>query len=375
MFGSAILDTVIGLVLVFLIFSLIASALREVVEQVVKLRAVDLERGIGELLAGKNPALLQRIYTHPFVSALYRGEYSSKMAKRDLPSYIPLSNFALALMDEVVRGRKDGTFDATAAAPVITLLELRRSVANIDNANVQRVILSALDTAQGDLGRAQETIEAWYNSAMDRVSGRYKKRTQFVLLIIGMLIAMVGNVNPVRIARYLYHDKTARDVVVAEAGAVAKDPSISNARPDSLLARVDKLNLPMGWPQGLWKGVEVEATTTAPGTVDGLNLIIAVAGWMMTALAISFGAPFWFDLLNRMMVIRSTVKPHEKSPEEGSEDGRSNTKIPRLGASGGRLGGQGARGSGNEPGIQGAGEPPSLEVPNTWKDGTSEGDL
>lgn len=43
-------------------------------------------------------------------------------------------------------------------------------------------------------------------------------------------------------------------------------------------------------------------------------------GWLLTALAISLGAPFWFDLLNKFIVIRSAVKPHEKSPEEGSKD-------------------------------------------------------
>ena len=40
----------------------------------------------------------------------------------------------------------------------------------------------------------------------------------------------------------------------------------------------------------------------------------------MTAFAATLGAPFWFDVLNKVMVIRSTVKPHEKSPEEASED-------------------------------------------------------
>lgn len=45
-------------------------------------------------------------------------------------------------------------------------------------------------------------------------------------------------------------------------------------------------------------------------------------GWLFTAFAISFGAPFWFDTLNKIMVIRSTVKPREKSGDEGSEDRR-----------------------------------------------------
>jgi hypothetical protein len=42
-------------------------------------------------------------------------------------------------------------------------------------------------------------------------------------------------------------------------------------------------------------------------------------GWLITALAVSLGAPFWFDMLNKFIVVRSTVKPHEKSLEEKSK--------------------------------------------------------
>ena len=45
-----------------------------------------------------------------------------------------------------------------------------------------------------------------------------------------------------------------------------------------------------------------------------------LVGWILVALAATLGAPFWFDLLNKVMVVRSTVKPHEKSPEESSDD-------------------------------------------------------
>jgi hypothetical protein len=36
---------------------------------------------------------------------------------------------------------------------------------------------------------------------------------------------------------------------------------------------------------------------------------------MLQQRAITLGAPFWFDLLNRFMVARSTVKPDEKEKE------------------------------------------------------------
>ena len=47
---------------------------------------------------------------------------------------------------------------------------------------------------------------------------------------------------------------------------------------------------------------------------------LVLCGWLATAFAVMLGAPFWFDVLNKFVVIRSTVKPHEKSPEESSED-------------------------------------------------------
>jgi hypothetical protein len=61
---------------------------------------------------------------------------------------------------------------------------------------------------------------------------------------------------------------------------------------------------------------------------DDFPWVASLLGWLITAFALSFGAPFWFDLLNKMMVIRSTVKPHEKSPEEGSEDRAARRSPP-----------------------------------------------
>ena len=50
-------------------------------------------------------------------------------------------------------------------------------------------------------------------------------------------------------------------------------------------------------------------------------------GILLTGFAISQGAPFWFDLLNKFMVVRSTVKPTEKSQEQPSKD-RPSAAMP-----------------------------------------------
>ena len=100
MLGSDLLDIAIGLIFLYLLLSLICSALSEIVEAFMKKRSSDLERGLKALLRDdKGEGLVKAIYDHPLVNGLFKGEYESASRTKDLPSYIPPRNFALALMD------------------------------------------------------------------------------------------------------------------------------------------------------------------------------------------------------------------------------------------------------------------------------------
>ena len=317
MFGSLMLDVAIGMALVYLLLSFVAAAVREGIESWLKDRSKFLRRGVAELL--RDESLTTDLFNHPQISALYRGTYEQAKATRQLPSYIPARNFALALMDIAVRGR-DATAatEAGAGSAPLSIAAIRQNVSRIGNPAVQRIVLSAIDLSGGDFGRAQKSIESWFDSAMDRVSGWYKHRTQRILIFTGVIVSMIANVDTIRLAHKLYNDPGQRQLAVAMAGEIAKEPlpaqgaqpatAGGSARADSLagamIRRLDALELPIGWPDHDFARA----------------WYMRILGWLITGAAISLGAPFWFDLLNRMMVIRSTVKPHEKSPEESSED-------------------------------------------------------
>jgi hypothetical protein len=82
---------------------------------------------------------------------------------------------------------------------------------------------------------------------------------------------------------------------------------------------IDSLGLPIGWKPEEWPGFAFWKYDDV-WTNWAKQIRIHFFGWLLTALAISLGAPFWFDLLNKFIVVRSTVKPKEKSPEEKSKD-------------------------------------------------------
>jgi hypothetical protein len=326
MFGSEILEVAIGMIFIFLMVSVICSAVREGIEAWFKTRASYLEHGIRQLLNDVNSRGLARsLYEHPLIDGLFAGDYSPGTRGRPspftsggtLPSYIPSRNFAVALLDIAARGPQTTEAATAPSAAVIDLEAIRTNIQNIDNPVVQRILLTAVDSANGELAKAQAHIEAWYDSGMDRVSGWYKRSTQWVILVIALVVAVGLNINTLTIANYLYHSEATRAAVIKQIEGLPTDAG-KNVNSDAAKAQLKGLELPIGWPDGF------EPLKKANG-FEWASLLI---GWLLTAFAASMGAPFWFDILNKFMVIRSTVKPHEKSPEEASEDRQLPSDAP-----------------------------------------------
>jgi len=187
------------------------------------------------------------------------------------------------------------------------------------------------------LQKLQSNLEDWYNDAMDRVSGWYKRYTQRVLLIVGLILAIAFNVNSISIAHLLWVDRDIRDGMVTAATDYLKDhPNVDSAsgqtgEPTTEKALVERMEssvnavnavttkymLPVGWRHSRTQYLGWWMDDPSQMAVEAL---VVLAGWLITAGALSLGASFWFDMLNKIMVVRNTVKPQEKSQTEASKD-------------------------------------------------------
>jgi hypothetical protein len=331
MFNSQVLEVSLGLVFVFLLVSLILTAVMESIEAISKSRAVDLEKALSELLEDRDgTGLRKRLYDHPLIAALYPGDYVATRFDGDgnridggskrSPSYIPREQFALALLDLARSGQVQG--------PVYEALEtMRQSVG-------------------GDLERLRKEVGGWYDGAMDRASGWFRRRKQVLLFWFGLAVAIALNVNAVTIGQELAVNAALRQAVarlaeesvptlatvVPDGGAEAELPALDAAAAAQvrvLQAQVRALELPIGWDEAAVQRIR-DALTGANLATGGAFLLVLVAGYLMTAFAATLGAPFWFDVLNKIMVVRSTVKPTEKSKDEGSEDRRAPAAEPET---------------------------------------------
>ena len=312
MFNSIILDVVIGLALVFILVSTVCTAVREAIESVLKTRAAYLECAIRELLREPDgTGLAQKFFEHPLINGLFKDGYQPRplaptlLARgKDMPSYIPSRNFAATLIDLAAHGVD---LQAAATPQKITLDGLRQGAAKLENAYVRRAVVAAIDAGQDDLEAVREHLEAWYDAAMDRVSGWYKRTSQIIIAVIAVVIVGALNLDSIAIADRLYRDPAVRAAAMAEAEQIKP----GDLGTKTSLRLLNELHLPVGWQSEV---------TDRPSAASAYAIMMKVLGLLLTAFAATLGAPFWFDVLNKVMVIRATVKPHEKSREEGSED-------------------------------------------------------
>jgi hypothetical protein len=301
MFNSIILDVVIGLALVFLLVSTVCTAMREAIESVLKTRAAYLECAIRELFRDPTgTGMAQKFFEHPLISGLFKDDYRPRPLEptllargKNMPSYIPSRNFAATLIDLAAHGVD---MQVAATPQKITLEGLREGAAKLENAYVRRAVVAAIDAGQDDLEAVRQHLEAWY-----------KRTSQIIIAVIAVVIVGALNLDSITIADRLYRDPAVRAAVMAEAEQIK--PGDLGAK--TSLTMLDDLHLPVGWQSEI---------TARQATASAYAIMMKVLGLLLTAFAATLGAPFWFDVLNKVMVIRATVKPHEKSGEEGSED-------------------------------------------------------
>jgi hypothetical protein len=304
---GAVLDVAIGLAFTYLLLGLIASAVQELFAGLLQLRGRALRSQLFDLLAGNDPKgqpvklLFDQVYGHALIEDL---------SKRKLPSYVPARNFAMALLD-TLKGASD--------RPLFSAIEAR--VANLPAGTAKEALASFITRAAGDVDALQKSVETWFDDAMDRLSGSYKRFSTYFTLGFGLVVAIAFNVDTITLTKTLWNDPTVR-ATLATAAQRYVDANPDPAKPpqaDAIAAQLRAMP-PIGWTapnipratassasgandesgRSVW--AVLRATVCAPDWSGAWTVI----GWLITAIAVSLGAPFWFNALGSLLKLRNT---------------------------------------------------------------------
>lgn len=297
MFNSAILDVALGLVFIYTLLSLVCSSLKEGVSRRRGMRARCLEAGIRRLLANDGSTeIVDRFWRHPLIQAMGDGRNAAGQRRF---SYLPARTFALALLDIVA--------PITDTTPR-TIASLDATLRQLPDGELRTCLLTLLQAANGDVERFRQHLEQWFDDAMDRVTGWYRRWTNAIVLAFGLGIVVLGNIDSFAIAANLWQSPSTRATLSAAATQFLAQEASTTASPSSTvplppavavsdlqrtLSEVAEAGFPIGWrPEQV----------TVMGELDWL---LKMLGLLLTVAAVSLGAPFWFDVLNRVANLRA----------------------------------------------------------------------
>jgi hypothetical protein len=331
MFGSDTIEVVIGLVFIFFIMSLLCTTFTEWISRIFAMRAKNLKQGILKLLSDDD-FLKNEFLEHPLVKTLSpRDGFGDKLLKRfgrspkdkPFPSNLPARTFSMVILETIKKaagnkptGNKDEGIRSLRDESLQMIESLEKGVEALPE-EMKKVMSAFLDSAKTKVVRWEDamvefrtSIEKWFDDSMDRVSGWYKRKTQVIVIISAFVFCFALNVDTFVIANSLYQDTTLREAVVAAAEARMEEPppgEDTEINVEELRGELSDLKVPIGWSEV--NGI----TNKIPGDFGGW--VVKILGILFTALAVSLGASFWFDLLNKLVNLRASGKKPDKTED------------------------------------------------------------
>ncbi|MEH2409644.1 hypothetical protein [Nostoc sp.] len=381
-----IVDITVGLVFIYLILSLLASEIQELIATFLQWRAKHLKNSIELLVAGgseteesditKARNLVQKLYNDPLINTLNQQakekvekqfrentKSSNKKAlgdKQSAPSYLPSETFAITLLDTLkipqlinyVKHPNDevqtnlhmilGSYKELQAGINDPNSEsyktIQRVYGDIDQKfidfvnqelpndvpdsliNSLRVLAQRSRIKIGDLteeiNQFKNEVETWFDRSMDRASGVYKRNAKGVGIIIGISIAILTNTDTFHLINRLSQDSVIRSAITQSASQrtdFIKDPE-ARSEIEKVLGNA---SVPIGW-QNI--NQQFEPNSGSILFIRSWQVFRLICGWIVSGLAIAMGAPFWFDILNKVINVRNSgPKPVAYTKDQPSQ--------------------------------------------------------
>lgn len=303
----ATINIIIGLILVLLLFSLLTSTVMEVIAALLSLRAHHLRYTLHNMLGEK----LEDFIQHPLFRQLsFATNRRKNLTLYSLPSWISKESFTTILKD--ILNAKDPN-------------RLVNSIENMKEGDTKQMLEFLIRNTGMDLKAFEEQSGKWFNEVMERATEWYKRRLKWWLFGVGLVLAAIFNADTIRIYQNISTNTTAREYLVAMAEDIANrtDTLDVNAEPVSVEASIEKLNNllqskiePLRSPLGLGWNFESQQNWF-------YFWLLKIAGLLITAVAVTFGAPFWFDLLRKILAIKGSINGKEASNNANNQEEKS----------------------------------------------------
>lgn len=286
-----ILDTTIGLVFIYLLLALVVTVLTEAISNFLKVRTKNLGHSLDALLGKDGETLRDAFNATGIIQAAKKLSGPDKAGNLGKLTYIAPENFANAIIE---MGR---TFDKEKKR-VKDIAGLVSCIDSLPESDLKNALSAVVDGVENDVQKGKKAIADWFDQIMAGAAERYKNIMKKYAFLAAAVVTIGFNADSITIADALWNDDTLRTQVAESAAAFSEKAQTVDDLADFDVLKKEMRPFPIGW--------DVSAPHhSSDWYFSALGWLLKLVGWLVTALAVSLGAPFWFDLLKKLVAIRS----------------------------------------------------------------------
>jgi hypothetical protein len=282
-----ILSVAIGLILVLLLMSILSSTVHDIIGLFLQLRGKHLQATLKDMLGS---GMFANFKDHPFYKQLHGRAW---LDKNTLPTWVKKETFRAILHDEVLK--LDGN-------------NLAEKIASVENKELREVLQFLVRESRDSVQSLKHNVDDWFEQVMERASDYYAGATKWRLFFIGLVLAGALNADTIGIYQRLSTNTELREKLVAAAEKIAAADTIPAIQRDSNLTKyignasqfmgtqINDLQSPLGlgWNEPL-QGHDI------------MYWLFKILGIILTGIAVTFGASFWFELLKKILSVKNTI--------------------------------------------------------------------
>ncbi len=337
MFGSYLVELVLGLSFLFAVLGIVTSAVTEALLSSLKKRSAHLNEWLAQwaaqFLAGQDKAgaglTLEALKKHPLIASAQRGA--------DAPSYLAPEALAGAMLQLIAMPFSQtcigkGLEEARAA--------LQAHIDKLDNTDLKNVLQALLDRAASKaadgsalVARLQEEAAAWIDGSMDRIEGWTKRYAKRVSLVVALVLCAGFNVSALEVMRVLSADSSVRTQLAGTAATYVQkqcETAADDKKTQCLQEQSQHAIEALGTPSRL--GIGWEHRPAFLTTKDTMQAVLAFVVWLVgvaaAAFAASLGGDFWFKWIGD--IVRLTGYKPVRKVEPPPADPQTVAVIERL---------------------------------------------
>jgi hypothetical protein len=310
---SQTLDVAIGLIVVYYLLGSVVSLITQLVTETLETRGKALEQYLIRLVGDKK---IGDLISLPQMQSLRPIRYKGLM------SVFSSTTEAKKLEKVPVSTLVDSFFDISGltANKEMELLQLAELIDKLPDSEGKQAFITWINQGVTNIKDLRTRTTDYFTGMLDQAAATFRSRARSYVIILSIAITLLFGTDSIQLAQNLWQSADLRAIAAAQAQVIVEKDAQADVA--DIAAELEKYSIKIGW----WQTQQLPTSGNAGDWAS--FLFLKVIGLSLTAMAVSQGSSFWYDLLKKV------TSPVTSTSSSKSSDGMSSSSSTSSSSSG-----------------------------------------